>query len=169
VDASNRWSQDLAGTASGTDRGPQAGLVSEQSVVESSMVILRPVGDLDMLTCPALRARLHAELDRARHVTVDLTKVTFVASSALQVLLEAHELALSRDGDLRVTGAGRRHLRRPFEVTGLDKILTISTSSAEPLATIDVSPEGFPGSDSKSAGGGVHRGGRAADSREDVA
>ncbi len=143
--------------------------MSEQSVPESSMVILRPVGDLDMLTCPALRARLHAELGHARHIVVDLTEVTFVASSALQVLLEAHDLALSRDGDLRVTGAGCRHLRRPFEITGLDRILTISTRPAQPLTTIDVSPEGFPRSDSTSVNGRVHAGGRAADSGEGVA
>jgi hypothetical protein len=87
----------------------------------------------------------------------------------LQVLLEAHELALSRGGDLRVTGAGRRHLLRPFEITGLDRILTISTSPAEPLATISLSSGGFPSSDSRSATAGIHRGGRAADSGEDVA
>jgi anti-anti-sigma factor len=143
--------------------------VIERSVVDSSTVILRPVGDLDMLTCPALRARLHAELDHARHVTVDLTEVTFVASSALQVLLEAHELALSRDGGLRVAGAGRRHLLRPFEITGLDRILTISTAPSEALATIDVSSERVPRSDDESAAGGVRHGGRAADSAEDVA
>jgi anti-sigma B factor antagonist len=107
-----------------------------------SMVVLRPVGDLDMLTCPAFRARLHAELGHARHVTVDLTEVAFVASSALQVLVEAHELALRRGGELRVTGAERRHIMRPFEITGLDRILTISASPAEPLATIDVSSGG---------------------------
>jgi anti-anti-sigma factor len=169
MDASNRWSQDLAGTTSSAVRGPQAGLVSGESVVDSSMAILRPAGDLDMLTCPAFRAWLHAELGHARHVTVDLTEVTFVASSALQVLLEAHELALSRGGDLRITGAGRRQLLRPFEITGLDRILTISASPAEPLATIGVCSGGLPRSDRTSATAGVHRGGRPADSGEDVA
>jgi hypothetical protein len=78
-----------------------------------------------------------------------------------------HDLALSRGGWRPASDRGRALASPPVVRNHRPgRILTISTSPAEPLATIDVSPEGFPRSDSKSANGCVHRGGRAANSGE---
>jgi anti-anti-sigma factor len=56
-------------------------------VERNGVVVLRPEGELDTATAPALRERL-AQLGGKR-VRLDLGGVTFVASAGLAVLMEA--------------------------------------------------------------------------------
>jgi anti-anti-sigma factor len=58
-----------------------------RQVERNGIVVLRPEGELDTATAPALRDRL-ARLDGKR-VRVDLGGVTFLSSAGLAVLLEA--------------------------------------------------------------------------------
>jgi len=97
-------------------------------------VILRPVGDLDLLTAPALRSQLSAQLNQGKHVILDLCEVTFLSSHGLQVLVEAHHLARDCETVLHITGAGRRLITRPLQITGLDSVLVISDAPAATLA-----------------------------------
>ncbi len=111
-----------------------AELEISHDVVSASVVILRPVGDLDLFTAPVLYRHLSDQLRRGRHVILDLDGVTFAGSSAIRVLLNAHQLARAHDCALHITTAGRRNLARPFAILGLDTVLLISDDHADTLA-----------------------------------
>jgi anti-anti-sigma factor len=87
-------------------------------------VVLRVVGELDMLTTPDLVAAATEELaGRPPVLVIDLTGVTFLASVAMSAIVAAHE----QGGDhtkVRVVGGSRETLR-PIVVTGLDNLLSV--------------------------------------------
>lgn len=103
-------------------------------VPDPAVALLRPAGELDMLTAPELRDALTVRLRRHRHVVVDLRDVSFLGSSGVQVLAEAHQLARDNGRSLHVTGAGQRRIARPLQITGLDTILAISDECPGALA-----------------------------------
>jgi anti-anti-sigma factor len=97
-------------------------------------VIVRAAGELDMLTTPRLRSRLFAHLAAGQHVVLDLSEVTFLSASGLQVLVEADDAARDLGISLHVTGAGNRAVTRPMEITGLRDVLIVSEVPAARLA-----------------------------------
>ena len=54
-------------------------------------VVLRPVGDLDLLTAPVLTEALAQRGGSGVTLVIDLAAVTFLDSSGLRALLVAHE------------------------------------------------------------------------------
>jgi anti-sigma B factor antagonist len=110
-------------------------VVVQQEANGRSAAIVRAAGELDMITVPELREQLFAQLDQRHHVVLDLSRVTFFSSIALQVLAEAHDEAAARGASLHITGSGSRPVRRPLEITGLDRVLVISSVPAAALAT----------------------------------
>jgi anti-sigma B factor antagonist len=84
--------------------------------------VLEVQGEVDTLTAPRFSAAV-AELmnDRNNRLVVDLTGVTFLASSGLAVLIQAAHRAEERGGRLRLV-VSTRAVRRPLEVTGTDQL-----------------------------------------------
>ncbi|MFD4442972.1 STAS domain-containing protein [Nocardia sp. NPDC058519] len=79
-------------------------------------------GEVDMATAPLVQSGVDEALDTgARVLIVDLSQVKFFGSAGLSVLLTAAE-KLPESG-LRVVASAA--VRRPIEITGLDKLLTI--------------------------------------------
>jgi anti-sigma B factor antagonist len=87
--------------------------------------VLAVRGELDTLTAPELEIALRELLDgsEARSV-VDLSGVTFLASSGLAVLIKAAHRAEAGDRALHLVVSSRAVLR-PLEVTGSDQLFTI--------------------------------------------
>lgn len=83
-----------------------------------SLVSLR--GRIDIDSSPALRDQLNALLHAPSptRVSIDLSGVTHVDSSAVATLVEALRIARSCQTDLRLQGLQDRLLRL-FEVTGI--------------------------------------------------
>lgn len=83
-------------------------------------------------------------------VTVDLSRVTLMTAAGLHALEAANDRIESVDGRLLLVGAGG-HIRRVFEVTGLESILplTAPTPTSPPVAALtaghDFSEEARPG------------------------
>ena len=80
-------------------------------------------GRLDTMTSPDLEAELNKSLAGADSLTLDFSKLDYISSAGLRVLLSAHKLMSARGG-LKVTNVNEI-VREVFEVTGFADILTI--------------------------------------------
>ncbi|HYZ28339.1 MAG TPA: STAS domain-containing protein [Thermoleophilaceae bacterium] len=95
---------------------------------------LAPSGEVDLATVTPLREATRTAV--ASHdydwLVFDLSGVTFMDSSGLHVLAEANA-AMTRDaGGIRVI-CGPGHVRKVFELTGLDRVLPIFSERSEAL------------------------------------
>ncbi|MFT7841620.1 STAS domain-containing protein [Saccharothrix sp. BKS2] len=105
-------SEDSASAAVSVDAGAVGGVP-----------VLRVGGEIDMGTCDVVRHALLPWLDGASGgVVVDLSGVTFLASSGLELLIEAARRA-DRGGVRLVLVAGHRAVLRPLQATNLDAVL----------------------------------------------
>jgi anti-anti-sigma factor len=96
-----------------------------------AVAVLRPEGELDMVTAPELVLRVEFHLDQERHVVLDLRDVELLTSNALQVLLGVHDAAQRRGLRLRITGTDHGAVARVLARTGLDAVLPITGLSTE--------------------------------------
>jgi anti-sigma B factor antagonist len=100
-------------------------------------VVLDVEGEIDGLTAPRLHAAMTEAFDRlgGRPLVVDLTRVTFLGSQGLQVLLDGAREAIHHRGfeTLRIVVDHARPVIRPIELTGLDAVLTTFHTVAEAL------------------------------------
>ena len=80
-------------------------------------------GRLDTMTAPELEAELNNSLQNADSLTLDFSKLEYISSAGLRVLLSAHK-AMSSKGGMKVTKVNEI-VREVFEVTGFADILTI--------------------------------------------
>ncbi|HWC38071.1 MAG TPA: STAS domain-containing protein [Acidimicrobiales bacterium] len=88
--------------------------------------VLSVQGELDMATAPELRTALARLANRKCDVVVDLSRVTFMDSSGIRVLLDAHQSMVRVDGRFAL-GAASRAVTRALKLTQLDQVIpTIS-------------------------------------------
>ncbi len=111
---------------------PPAGLkLSEELIGHTTILAL--AGEFDLYTAPEVDRALDVILSRApRRLVVDLSKVCFLNSAGLEVLLACHRRAGPRT-DLRIV-ATTRSTWRPLQITRLHEILVIHTSRAAAVA-----------------------------------
>jgi anti-sigma B factor antagonist len=88
----------------------------------STLLVLR--GELDVSTAPKLREALVDAIGSGRRIVVDLEGLEFLDSVGLGILVSGLKRARTHEGDLVVVCASRTILR-PFELTGLDEVITI--------------------------------------------
>jgi anti-sigma B factor antagonist len=80
-------------------------------------------GRLDTMTAPDLEAELKKSLDGVETLNLDFSKLDYISSAGLRVLLSAHKL-MSAKGGMKVTNVNDV-VQEVFEVTGFADILTI--------------------------------------------
>ncbi len=80
-------------------------------------------GRLDTMTAPELEAELKKSLDGAESLILDFSKLDYISSAGLRVLLSAHKI-MSPKGGMKVTHVNEI-VQEVFEVTGFADILTI--------------------------------------------
>ena len=80
-------------------------------------------GRLDTTTAPELEQALKESLDSAQELIMDFSKLDYISSAGLRVLLSAHK-TMSKKGGMKVTNANEMVLE-VFDVTGFADILTI--------------------------------------------
>jgi anti-anti-sigma factor len=119
------------------------GLTVAPTQPRRGLMLVRVLGEVDMLTAPRLRDVLDGALravsderDAGPDVTragetpsvvCDLEGVTFLGASGLDAFAAAHETAVERRVDL-VLVASHRTVVRPLHVTTLDRCLTVLAS-----------------------------------------
>ncbi len=109
------------------------------ATVQGEWAVLAPCGEVDLATAPAVRGRLHELADGgARHLVVDLARVSFLDSIGLGVLVAAYRRLRDRDppGSLRLAGASDR-VARVLELTGLLGIMPVHASVEAARAAAD--------------------------------
>ena len=84
----------------------------------------RVEGELDLATAPVLASHLAPLPDGTADVVVDVSRIDFVDSTGLSVLVQAHHTARSAGRRLVLVSPSLR-VRRLLEITGLDDVMTI--------------------------------------------
>ena len=80
-------------------------------------------GRLDTTTAPQLDELLKTSLDGVTQLTLDFSRLAYVSSAGLRVILSTQKL-MSKKGKLVVRNV-QEAVRDVFEVTGFSNILTI--------------------------------------------
>ena len=90
-------------------------------------------GELDVASGPALEQELgKAEASDAQLVIVDLRALEFIDSTALSILIKAHQQAEGSGRRFAVV-RGQSQVQRPLGLTGLEERLTLVDSPEELL------------------------------------
>jgi anti-sigma B factor antagonist len=112
-------------------------LDTEMSRPQPGTVLLEVDGEIDTATAARLQAGLDEAVDTAHAegsgVVVDLTGVTFLASSGLAVLIGGARRVTTLGGRLRLVAASRS-VTRPLQVTGADALFDTYDDVASALA-----------------------------------
>jgi anti-sigma B factor antagonist len=88
-------------------------------------------GEVDVYTAPRLREQLVVLVaDDCSNLIVDLTKVDFIDSSGLGVLVGTLRRVREKGGAMRIV-CTRDSILKLFRITGLDKVFPIFADSAE--------------------------------------
>jgi anti-sigma B factor antagonist len=104
--------------------------------LDDNIQVVEPVGEIDALTAPQLGTTLLNLADDGKTgVVVDLSKVTFIDSTAIGVILNGVRALAARSGRLVLVCPTERILR-PFEVTGLTERLPIVRSVDDALGAL---------------------------------
>ena len=80
-------------------------------------------GRLDTTTAPELEAVI-GDVEGLEELTLDLSKLDYISSAGLRVLLSAQKKMNKQNGTMKVTGVNET-VSEIFEVTGFSDILTI--------------------------------------------
>ena len=80
-------------------------------------------GRLDTMTAPELEKELNRSLDGVKSLALDFSKLDYISSAGLRVLLSAHKIMSARDG-MKVKNVNEI-VQEVLEVTGFADILTI--------------------------------------------
>ena len=80
-------------------------------------------GRLDTMTAPELEAELNNSLDGVESLVLNFSKLDYISSAGLRVLLSAHKI-MSAKGGMKVTNVNEI-VREVLEVTGFTDILTV--------------------------------------------
>ena len=94
-----------------------------EKTIENGKAVFALDGRLDTLTSPDLDKALEALPEEANELVMDFSKLTYVSSAGLRVLLRAHKKMMPKGG-FKICGVNDT-IQEIFDVTGFSEILTI--------------------------------------------
>lgn len=111
--------------------------ISVKYVAPAGFVCLYLGGELDITTVPEFAATIDKLVeDGQRRLLVDLTELSFCDSSGLAAFVRGDDLAGSRGGWLRLTGATGR-VDRVLRISGLAELLRYDREQYDPATLGD--------------------------------
>ncbi|MGW1208355.1 STAS domain-containing protein [Streptomyces sp. NPDC002499] len=96
--------------------------------------VVTPVGEIDSDSCGALRAALQDCVDRTGRIALDLSGVSFMDSTGINVLLTAARSLRDRPGTWIRIAAPSQPVLRVLQLVGVETVLTIRASLADALS-----------------------------------
>jgi anti-sigma B factor antagonist len=113
------------------ENGPQFHVGYETPAEDVGVVVLE--GEIDIYSAPEFKEVLVNGIEGGAHkMIVDLSKVTFIDSTALGVLVSGAKRVRPRNGNLDIVCTDE-NIIRIFEITGLDRIFGIYPSRVEAI------------------------------------
>ena len=105
------------------------------------VVVIAVAGDLDMLTAPQLDDAIHSALrEEPTALVVDLTRVEFLGSAAMNLLVGTHrEITPTTRFGVVADGPSTR---RPMKLIGLDSVIALYQTLGDALAALAETPLG---------------------------
>ena len=111
-----------------------AGLTVNTVESETGVPVVHLRGEIDLHTCPDLRAVLHELMEAGKYVIVlNLAEVPYLDSAALGVLVDTVRRVREHSGALHLVQI-TPFVRRAFEITRLIKIFQVHDSLESALA-----------------------------------
>lgn len=104
-----------------------------ESEVDGSVTTLAVFGEVDIQTSPRLRTRIEQTLEPDQHLIIDLTRVHFMDSTGLGVLVAGLNRAKQIDASLSLV-CDRARVLKLFEMTGLKETFTIHATRSQAIA-----------------------------------
>ena len=98
-------------------------MLNIQKNIENGKAVIVPEGRLDTVTAPELESVIKEALPGLTSLTLDLSKLEYISSAGLRVLLSAQK-AMNAQGEMKVKNINET-IMEIFEVTGFSEILTI--------------------------------------------
>lgn len=90
--------------------------------------VLDVSGEVDVYTAPKLKSRILDKIDAGLYnIIIDLTKVDFIDSSGLGVLVGGLKRVSPHKGKIIIV-INRNNIMKIFNITGLDKVFNIYES-----------------------------------------
>jgi len=116
--------------------------------LEGGVPVVAAPGEIDLTNAGLLRAALlEAEAGGVAALVIDMSGTHFCDSAGLNVLVRAHQRALSEGREVRLVISGA-DVMRIFVITGIDTVIPIVASLDEALgrtpASVPVPPVGLP-------------------------
>ena len=81
-------------------------------------------GRLDTSSAPALQDVLITAFDESNHIELDFSKIAYVASAGLRVLLMGQKAAKAKNAEMTLSGVSEE-VAEVFDMTGFSDILTV--------------------------------------------
>jgi anti-sigma B factor antagonist len=91
-------------------------------------------GEVDVYTAPGLRQAIMDQIENGtKHLLIDLTRVEYLDSTGLGILIGGVKRLKEQGGSLRLVGPSAR-ITRIFDITGLNKIFDVYATEQDALA-----------------------------------
>jgi anti-sigma B factor antagonist len=94
--------------------------------VGASACVVSLAGELDLSTIPRVESQLLEQVRTKAGLVVDLTKVSFIDSSGIALLIQAFR-ASDDGGPLNTVIAEGSQVERVFRIAGIDRVLPLFT------------------------------------------
>lgn len=91
---------------------------------EGKTLTVRPEGRIDTVTAPTFQQWLEAELGDADRLVIDFSKVNYISSAGLRVLLAYAQEMEDRNGSIKAVGVNDL-IHKAFQLTGFLEILNV--------------------------------------------
>ncbi|MEU8851870.1 STAS domain-containing protein [Streptomyces sp. NPDC048564] len=118
----------------GTDQAVQPGLLSVVTTVDAGIRVVSPTGEIDQQTSEPLRQALDATAPPGPRVVADMSGVSFMDSTGINILIAAHRDLAEAGGWLRLA-APTGPVLHTIRLVGVDTVIDCHETLRQALHT----------------------------------